>query len=361
MRGVLLFALLLTLPARAQDDVDVAATDAAALGQCARRVAESLAPSIVEVEAIGGLEEEFKAPESEEEAQEGVLTRAGFKQAFGPSTGLVVGADGLIITTSFVLERDPRHIIVTLQDGRAFVARALGRDDARALVLLKIECKDLPVPRVAAPEEVRQGRYAIALGRGLGTPDPAVSLGVVSATDRVGGRAIQSSAAISPANYGGPLAAIDGAVMGLLVPLALDGGMASVDVYDSGIGFAVPMSDVLALVPRLAKGERLQQGFLGIAPDPSSDGGARLATVQPGSPAASAGLRMGDVVTKIGDRAVESAWQLRRALARACAGDELEVEYRRGTETRTVKVRLAAPPAPEAQAPGAEPGGEGDR
>lgn len=362
MRRALL-PLLLTLAlaggaARAQDDAHT--LDAAALERAARAASARVAPSVVEVESLGGLEEEFRAPTSEEEAQErgGVLARGGFKQAFGPSTGLIVHADGLIVTTTSVLAREPRHIIVTLDDGRSFVARVLGRDDSRALVLLKIEAKDLKVAAPTPPAEVLPGRFAVALGRGLGTRAPSLSLGIVSAVGRVGGRAIQSSAAISPANYGGPLCALDGTVLGVLVPLTLDGGMASVDVYDSGIGFAVPLGDVLAVVPRLQKGERLAPGVLGVAPDPSSEGGVVLASVADGSPAAKAGLKTGEVVLKVDGVAVENAWQLKRALARRYAGDEVELEVRRGTQARTVKVKLAAPEAPP---PGHGAPAEGDR
>lgn len=332
----------LPAPASAQEaDLDLAAVEARV-----RELARELAPVVVEVETLGGLEEGFEAPESEEEAGEGILARAGFKQAFGPSTGLVVSSDGLIVTTTFVLRRDPRHVIVTLHDGRSHVARVLGRDEARALVLLKIDAKELPVARPAAPDDVVPGRFAVALGRGLGGELPGVSLGIVSAVGRVGGRAIQSSAAISPANYGGPLAGLDGSVMGVLVPLALDGGTASVDLYDSGIGFAIPLADVLALVPRLREGEVLRPGFLGVAPDPASQGdGVVLAQVAAGSPAHQAGLRRGDVILKVDGAAVERAWQLARALARRHAGDVLVLEVRRAAETRTIEVKLA--PAPE--------------
>lgn len=361
MRHVPLLAPLLAVviagQARAQDaDLDGAAVEARV-----RQVARDLAPSVVEVEALGGLDEKFEAPEGEEEAGEGILARAGFKQAFGPSTGLIVSSDGLIVTTTFVLHRDPRHVIVTLHDGRSFVARVLGRDESRALVMLKIDAKELPVPRAAAPDDVVPGRFAIALGRGLGAELPGVSLGIVSAVGRVGGRAIQSSAAISPANYGGPLAGLDGSVLGVLVPLALDGGMASVDVYDSGIGFAIPLPDVLALAPRLGKGEVLRPGFLGVAPDPTSEGGAALATVADGSPARAAGLREGDVILKVDGEAIDNAWQLKRALARRHAGDELTLEVRRGTQPRAVKVKLASPPEPPAAPGGHEGHGEEDR
>lgn len=106
------------------------------VGRLARQALEALAPSIVEIEALGGLEEEFRAPGSEEEAKEqgGILTKGGFKQAYGPTTGLVVREDGLILTTRFALSRDPRHLIATLADGRSFVARALGSDEANPLL-----------------------------------------------------------------------------------------------------------------------------------------------------------------------------------------------------------------------------------
>lgn len=323
-----------------------------ALGRLARQALEGLAPSIVEIEALGGLEEEFRAPGSEEEAKEqgGILTKGGFKQAYGPTTGLVVREDGLILTTRFALTRDPRHLIATLADGRSFVARALGSDEARGLVLLKVEAKDLPVPTFAGAAELQVGRWALAMGRGLGRAGagaelPSLSRGIVSGLGRVGGRALQTSAAVSPANYGGPLVGIDGHVLGLLVPLALDGGMASVDIYDSGIGFAIPAPDLLRLVPRLAKGEHLQPGFLGIEPDRSSRDGVRVKQVVPGSPAAAAGLAPGDVVLDVDGVETRFAWQLKRALGARCAGETLHLNVRRGTATRSVEVQLGAQPA----------------
>ncbi len=316
-----------------------------ALDRATRRVVDALAPSIVTVEALGELEEEFRAPENPAEAEGGVLTRAGFKQAFGPSTGLVVGADGLVLTTTFVLRRQPRHLLVTLHDGRTFVARPAGRCEARALLLLRIEAKDLAVAPLADAGALEVGRWALALGRGLGGDAPSVTRGIVSALGRVGGRAVQTSAAVSPVSYGGPLAGLDGRVLGLIVPLDLRGGMPGVAVYDSGIGFAIPAPELPALVARLARGEVLRPAFLGVVPDPSHAGGVRVAEVAPGSPAAAAGLAPGDVILAAGDEPVTAPWRLLRALARRAAGDELELEVRRGVASRKVTVRLAAPPA----------------
>lgn len=359
-------ALLALAPAARADE---AAAEAAAIDEATRRAVKRVAPAVVEVEALGGLEEEFRAPESDEEAQAqgGVLTKKGFKQAFGPSTGLVVSDDGHILTTTFVLARDPRHLIVTFDDGRSAVARPLGRDVSRGLLLLKVEAKGLTPPRLAAEADLRVGRWAVAVGRGLGM-GLSMSRGIISATGRVGGRALQSSAAISPANYGGPLVGLDGSVLGLLVPLSLRGGMASVDLYDSGIGFAIPAGDLPDLVARLKKGGTLEAGFAGIVPDPTSSDGVRVQEVAPGSPAAAGGLRPGDVVRSIDGQAVGTAAQLRRALARRWAGDEVTLEVTRGTETRAVKLTLAKPPVeaeedaegpPGARPPGAPPPGHG--
>ena len=88
--------------------------------------------------------------------------------------------DGLIATSSFALSREPRHLIVTLGDGRSFVADVVGQDESRALALLKIESpEDLPVATAMPRNEIEVGRFAIAVGRGLGTRSPAVSVGIV--------------------------------------------------------------------------------------------------------------------------------------------------------------------------------------
>jgi len=323
--------------------------DDEAVAAMTRRALDALEPAIVEVEALGGLEEGFEAPESEAEAEQqgGVLVRGGFKQAYGPSTGLILTADGVIATSAFVLNREPRHLFVTLASGETHVARVLGRDEARAVVLLKIDAEGLPVPELVTRAETRVGRYALAMGRGLGLERPTVARGIVSAVDRVGGRAIQSSALISPVNYGGPLASIEGEVFGLIVPLAMRGGMASVDVYDSGIGFAVPAEDLLELLPRLAAGEVLEPGFLGVVPDPASRDGVRLTGVAPGSPAAGAGIEAGDVILAVDGAETTAAWQLKRALSRKHAGDEVVLELRRGTREWEARLTLASPPQQE--------------
>lgn len=332
---------------RAEHALDEHPQDAA---RALRWALEQVAPAVVEVEALGGLPPKVELPSSPEEAQsQGVLVARGFKQAYGPTTGLIVRADGLIVTSTHALAREPRHLIVTLADGRAFTARLLGRDETRALALLRIEAEGLPTARPAPPAALRVGRAAISVGLGLGTARPVVAEGLVSAVGRLQGRALQTSALASPVNYGGPLVALDGTVLGVIVPLDLTGGIASVDLYDSGIGFAVPLHDVLAVLPRLERGGVLEPGFLGVVPDPAHHGGGvRVAEVAEGSPAADAALEPGTVVLAVDGARTDAPWQLARALARKFAGEEVELEVRWQTETRAVRITLAPRPQPEA-------------
>ncbi|MGE0712144.1 MAG: trypsin-like peptidase domain-containing protein [Planctomycetota bacterium] len=345
LRAALLAWACALLPLGAARADDEALAEERALARASERAVKRLAPCVVSIEALGGLPRKHAAPKNEGEKQKGILVQSGFKQANGPSTGLVIREDGLIVTSTFALAQQPRHIFVTLADGRSFVAKELGRDDSRALALLKIEAKGLPVAEPAPAALCQVGRFTLAVGRGLGSKEPVVSLGIVSAVERIGGRAIQSSALISPVNYGGPLAGIDGSVFGVIVPLALEGGMASIDIYDSGIGFAIPLQDVLAVAGRLERGHRLRAGVLGVVPDTNHKGeGVRVKSVAPGSPAAAAGLEEGDIIVEVDGAGTHAIWMLKRALARRFAGEEVRLKVIRDRGSFEKAIKLAAPP-----------------
>src|SRR5262249_36115265 len=145
------------------------------------------------------------------------------RRGTGPTTGLVVGADGYIITSSFNFANRPSAIFVGVP-GRPdrLVAKVVATDQTRMLTLLKVEATGLPVPAAAPKKERRVGRSAVALGRtvaGVDTP-PSVSVGILSALGRVWGKAVQTDAKVSPVNYGGPLVDLQGRVLGVLVPLS---------------------------------------------------------------------------------------------------------------------------------------------
>ena len=123
------------------------------------------------------------------------------------------------------------------------------------------------MPEAAPVSEMRVGQWAIAVGRVFRRDQPNISVGIVSAMNRVWGKAIQTDAKISPANYGGPLVDLQAACSACSCPCRRmeTGEMAGVEWYDSGIGFAVPLEHINRVLDRLKKGEDLQPGLLGVS------------------------------------------------------------------------------------------------
>lgn len=291
-----------------------------------------------------------KAKEGDGKKPLGPLVQPGFLQAQGASTGLVISADGWIVTSRFALNFDPSTILVTLADGRAFTARRAGEDTSRGIALLKIEAQDLPVPGLADPKSAAVGQWAIVLGRTFApTGRPTVQLGIVSATDRIFGRALQIDANTSPANYGGPVLDVEGRVLGLAVPLSPAGRDAGVDWYDSGIGFCATLGDVAPFLERMQRGETLHRAWLGVAVDPKHMGpGAVLAGLAPGSPASKLGWLRGDLLTSVDGVPVRNSFHLQTLIGARLAGETVTVSSRRGDgEPVSVAVVLAAVPAAE--------------
>ncbi len=379
--GSLLLAATLVIAsaglARADDDADPKVIENAL-----HDAIDAASPWVVRIDTIGGLP---KAPPRPKPAGAGMpggrggggggeqkqaLVSKEFKRSRGPVSGVIVREDGLIVTSTFALSRRPRHIFVTLADGRRFVAVEKGRDEGRGIVCLKVDATDLPVPE-AGPDRPTVGSFALALGRGLGgAPDaaPTVNLGVVSAHGRLGGRALQTSARTSPLNYGGALVDARGRALGVIVPLGLQGGQdqqGALQLYGSGIGFAIPWHDLRRIVGKLAGGEVILPGWVGVQLDTAHEGeGVRLQQVVPGSPAAEAGLRAGQIIVSIDGEPVDEPQQVQQALSSRDAGDEVTLGIRRPSDDATweVRVKLAPRPAEDGIRPQlpAPPGGGGE-
>ena len=267
----------------------------------------------------------------------------------GPSTGLVVAtaADAAwILTTAFAVPADVAEAVVVRADGGRQAARVAGRDESRGLVLLQTQAiADLPALEPAPRRELAAGQWAIALGRGWDQAAPSVAVGVVSAVDRAWGRAVQTDASVSPANYGGPLVDIAGRVIGILAPLPADtaGMKLGTELYDAGIGFAVPLEDMLVVLPRLQRGENLAAGVLGITWRSRDviNGEPVIASCRQGSPAAVAGLRPGDRFVRIGDRPITRIGEARHQIMPRRAGDEIAVVVERGAaDPRRIEARV---------------------
>ena len=263
--------------------------------QAFRTATKRAVPSLVSIESFGG--------SSVKAGRIGGIR----KQGEGNTTGVVISPDGYILTSTFNFIRDASVVIVKTHRGDERVAQILGRDDTRKICLLKIDdVAGLVVPEMQPVQDVKVGQWAISLGVGYGDQTPAISMGIISAKNRVGGRAIQTDANISPANYGGPLVDIQGRLIGICVPMnpQSQAVAAGVEWYDSGIGFAVPVDDFAKIIERLKGGQRILPAFVGIQTGPVDGPGMRVNGVVEGSAADKAGLVKGDVLLAIDDEPI---------------------------------------------------------
>ena len=272
--------------------------------------------------------------------------------AQGPTTGLIVSSNGFIVSSAFNFANQPSSIIVRLPDGTRVPAEMIARDKNRMLVLLKVRVEELlPVPTVCLRNEIKVGQWAIALGRTFRADRVGISTGIVSGLNRMHGRVVQTDASVSIANYGGPLVGIDGRVVGVLVPMAPQSGgsgvrrvtLAGAEFYDSGIGFAVPLEDILSILPRWKNGEDLLPGKLGIGLKPGNSllELPSITSVWPNSPAAKANWKANDQIIEVDGQPVSTQTQLRFQLAPRYAGDTISLKLKRGEDEFESTLTLA--------------------
>ncbi|MBU6167302.1 MAG: Do family serine endopeptidase [Alphaproteobacteria bacterium] len=269
-------------------------------------------------------------------------------------SGVIVGADGLIITNNHVVE-GADQILVALADRREFKARIVFAEPRLDLALLKVETEGaaLPVIRMADSDRVEVGDVTVAIGNPFGVGQ-TVTTGIVSAVARTGIGVsdwqffIQTDAAINPGNSGGALLDAQGRLIG--VPTAIfsrSGG-------SNGIGFAIPSKMVRVFLTAADKG-KLVSGWIGVEGEALTadtarqlgldrPGGLLVTGVVPGSPGAKAGIAVGDVLKSVDGKEVANGGQLRYSLATEGVGKALAVRLWRDRAERSVNVTLAAPP-----------------
>ena len=307
-----------------------------------RAAVKRVRPAMVTIEAFGGV-----APKKRGRTRRGGAGKPGD----GPTTGLIVSSDGYVLTSTYNLITRPPIITVIRADGSRHIAKLVGRDDTRRICLLKIDdVKGWPTPQYVSADTLRVGQWAISAGLGFGD-DPAISVGIISAKNRIGGRAVQTDANISPVNYGGPLLDIDGKVIGICVPInpRSTNPAGGVEWYDSGIGFAIPLAEAGTIIEAMKAGKTIRPAALGVRVkdgEPKKPGVEVLQVVK-GSAADKAGLRKGDRILKIGGRSISTATQLRFAMARFIAGQKTTVVIRRDGKNSTQTVTLDARTMPK--------------
>lgn len=335
-----LTALLLALPRAAFAQPDINEETEKAMKAAAAKVAAS----VVRIETSGGQDIIVWTDRA---------TGAPIRKVVGPTTGVVVDADGYIISSSFNFINKPTDIFVTVPGKGRAVAKVVATDQSRMLTLLKADMTGLAVPTPFPKKEIEVGQWSLAMGRTLSPvvdQPPSISAGVVSAVGRIWGKAVQTDAKVSPNNYGGPLVAIDGRVMGILVPASpqSEGENAGIEWYDSGIGFAVPLEDINRVLPKLKAGTAqkpvtLRGGMFGF-PQPQPNqylSPPVIGQVVPESAAEKAGIKAGDLVVSVDGKPVHTMAQFLHAFKPLYEGDTFSMKVKRGDkEVDIAKVTL---------------------
>jgi putative serine protease PepD len=271
----------------------------------------------------------------------------------GPAsgTGFVVNRDGTLVTNAHVVAGTETAQVSFGDSGRPVEAEVLGTDVSSDLAVLRVDPGSVDRLRpltLTDSSRVRVGDAAVAIGHPFGL-DRTATAGIVSAVGREIrapdgfqiDNVIQTDAPINPGNSGGPLLDARGRVIGVNTQIAT-GGTSRGNV---GIGFAVPSNTVREVLPALVRGERIKRPFLGVTSSPHP-AGAEVQGITPGSPAAAAGLRAGDVITGLDGAPVADPDALSQAVSGREPGDEVEVEVTRDGERRTFEVELGTRPGP---------------
>ncbi len=279
--------------------------------------------------------------------------RFGVVPVEGQGSGVIIDPRGIIVTNNHVIDESAR-VQVNLKDGRTFVGEVIGTDPATDVALVKVEAENLPFATLGDSEKLKVGQIVLAIGNALGLPGaPTVSMGLIGAlgrplpgTDFVVEGLIQTDAAINPGNSGGPLADLDGKVIGMntaMIPFA------------QGMGFAIPSETIKRIMDQIARNGRVVRPWLGISGmdvnkfvarryNLAVEQGVLLAEVIHEGPARDAGLRVGDIVVKIGESKVEGMKDLVTALSRLAIGEEVSVQFVRNATSYETKLRLKETP-----------------
>ena len=284
------------------------------------------------------------------------------REAQSLGSGFVVTADGYVVTNNHVVTADGRgqieSITVTMADGTEYPAKLVGRDAPSDIAVLKITAaKPLPFVTFGDSRSARVGDWIIAIGNPFGLGGTVTS-GIVSAVYRntgAGGaydRYLQTDASINPGNSGGPMFDLKGQVIGI------NNAIFSPTGGSVGIGFAIPAETAAPIVTKLIKGESIDRGFLGVQIQPVTEDvadslglphnrGELVQTVQPGQPAANAGIQPGDIVLKVDGKEVSPEQTLSFIVSYTAPGKRIPIELIRNGKRMVLTATVAKRPGEE--------------
>lgn len=270
-------------------------------------------------------------------------------------SGILIDDKGYIVTNNHVVE-SADSIYIELADGRAFAANIVGTDPLSDLAVIKIDATDLPHAQWGDSSSLSTGEWVLAIGNALGE-GITVTEGIVSRLNEsvnVEGITlyglIQTTAAVNPGNSGGPLVNMSGEVIGITSVKVVASGVESV-------GYAISSDEARPIILDLIRDGRVTYPWLGVglrtvnpllaaAKNLSVDRGALIVELLADSPADAAGLREDDVIIRSGGQEVRDVADLVRAIRRSEIGQEIEIVFVRGSDTKTTSARLIERPTP---------------
>ena len=277
-------------------------------------------------------------------------------------SGFLISADGYIVTNNHVISGGPQgatadKVTVTLTNGKEYPATIVGRDASSDIALLKISAASLPFVAMGDSKKSRVGDWVIAIGNPLGLGS-SVTAGIVSALQRnigAGGaydRFIQTDTAINPGNSGGPLFNLKGEVIGINNRLISPTGA------NIGVGFAIPVDEIVPVVETLKKGVLPERGYLGISIQPVSDEqadalgldkdkGENVMRVQAGQPGEKAGLKEGDIVLRVAGKDITPQQTLSYIVANIKPGTKIPLDILREGKPQTLSAIVGTRPTEE--------------
>ncbi|MEP7303666.1 MAG: Do family serine endopeptidase [Caldimonas sp.] len=285
----------------------------------------------------------------------------------GMGSGFIISADGLILTNAHVV-REAKDVTVKLSDRREFTAKVLGTDTSTDIAVLRIDARDLPVVRLGDPKSLEVGDPVLAIGAPYGLEQTATQ-GIVSAKGRsLPGDAvvpfIQTDAAVNPGNSGGPLFDGSGSVVGINAQIySRSGGF-------QGLSFAIPIDVALKIKTQIVATGKASHGRLGVTVQDLNQSladsfgmkrvdGALISGVAPGSAAADAGLKSGDVITEVNGEPVLRSGGLSSLIGLSAPGERVRLKVWRDRAERTVEARLGG--ADESEKKVADAAGSAER
>jgi serine protease Do len=348
-----------------------------------RAIVQSAGPAVVGV-TVAGLHKTARSNDGDDDGDEGPAADDPFFRFFrgvpgfrmppqgaqpfrGQGSGFIITGDGLVLTNAHVV-REAKQVTVKLKDRREYAAKVLGSDAATDIAVLKIDAKGLPTVALGDARGLQVGDPVLAIGSPFGFEQSATQ-GIVSAKGRsLPGESvvpfIQTDAAVNPGNSGGPLFDGSGRVVGINAQIySRSGGF-------QGLAFAIPIDVALHVKDQIVSHGRVDHARLGVtlqdlsAPLAESFGlkgpdGALVASVVPGSAAAKAGLKAGDVITAYGGTQVQTAGELSARVGLAQPGERATLTVWRDKTARELSVALGRADGGKAEAADAGGGAEG--